>query len=487
MSRKYLGLDIQENALCAVLMECGLKTRDIDSCIRIPLSSSGSFQEELHRAFTILTEKMAVEGCTSSLSIPADNLTCRNMRVPFTDSKKIRQVLPFELEPLLPFPIEDLVIDFQKIGTTGDGSNILAIVGRQSGLSPFLETAGAFRIDPETLLPGAYATGMRLAASPDTPESWLLLDIHPERCSLLVIYARNICLMRTFPITLSSSGATGAICRQIQQTLAGIDSVLETDTPQTDFLPGILLLTGPGADQEALSTYISETLELPVKILNLFEKSGITQREFFDADVFPHQMNNALAGALLAAEGGRGGLNLRQGVLAAKSRFYEYKQAIIRTGAMAAIAIFFAFSNLMAQIVILDKKASRLNQEMVTVFKSILPTVQTIVEPVHQLQVEIEELKKKTFATADTSSYLPAIDILFHLSQDIPDSLDVKFTKLVMGDQSILISGSTDSFNSVNEMKGRLEKNTLFKIVKINSADMEQTEKRVRFKIQIQL
>lgn len=57
MSRKYLGLDLQENALCAVLMESALKSRNIDSCIRIPLSGSGSLQDKLDQAFNILREK----------------------------------------------------------------------------------------------------------------------------------------------------------------------------------------------------------------------------------------------------------------------------------------------------------------------------------------------------------------------------------------------------------------------------------------------
>jgi general secretion pathway protein L len=485
MSRKYLGLDIQEDALCAVLMESGLKSRDINSCIRIPFPGSGSFQDEMHQAFNTLMGKMALEDCTSVLSIPIDKVTCRNMQVPFSDLKKIRQVLPFELEPLLPFPVEDLVIDFQKIATTGESAKVLTIVAQGSKLKPFLETTGAYHIDPETLLPGAYATGARLAESADMPENWLLLDIHQERCSLLVIYARKICLMRTFPISLSAPDASGAICRQIQQTMAGLDSILGKDDIQTDYLPSIILLTGPGADNDLIPNHVSEVLELPVSILNLFEK--IDKKETMDTGVFPHQMNNALACALLAAEGLRGGLNLRQGSLAPKSRFFEYKQAILRTGALAAIAILFAFGNLMAEILILEKEAARLNHQMITLFKSVLPNTHAIVEPVHQLQVEIEELKKKAFAAADTNSYLPAIDLLFNLSQDIPASIDVRFTKLVMGDQSILISGTTDSFNSVNEMKGRLEKNSLFKIVKINSADMEQTEKRVRFKIQIQL
>ncbi|MFH0729261.1 MAG: type II secretion system protein GspL [Pseudomonadota bacterium] len=487
MSRKYLGLDLQEDALCAVLMESALKNRSMDWCIRIPLSDSGSSQDRLDQAFNILNEKISLEGCTSALCVPIDKVTCRNMRVPFTDTKKIRQVLPFELEPLLPFPVEDLVIDFQKINTTPDGANILTIVAQVSALKPFLDTAGAYHLDPETLVPGAYATSLRLATDPDMPENWLLLDMHPERCGLLAVSDRKICLMRAFPVSLSSSDQAPAICRQIQQTMAGIDSLLETDDVQTSFLPAFILMTGPGADGDTLSSRISKILELPVNVLDLFEKYGLDKKGTLTAGLFPHQLNNALACALLAAEGSRGGLNLRQGALAPKSRFFEYKQTMLRTGIMAAIAILLAFSNLMAEIMILEKEATRLNQQVIALFKSVLPDTLTIVEPVHQLQVEMEELKKKTFATAETSSYLPAIDILFNLSQDIPASLDVRFAKLVVGDQSILISGTTDSFNSVNDMKGRLEKNSLFKIVKINSADMEQTEKRVRFKIQIQL
>jgi general secretion pathway protein L len=488
MSRKYLGLDVQEDALCAVLIDSALKSRNIDSCIRIPFSGSGALQDKLHHAFNILIEKVAIEECTSVLSIPIDKVTCRNMQVPFTDSKKIRQVLPFELEPLLPFPVEDLVIDFQKIDSTHDGVKILTIVAQASGLTPFIEAAEAYHIDPETLLPGAYATGVRLAGDPDMPENWLLLDIHQERCGFLVVYGRKICLMRAFPISLSTPEASGAICRQIQQTMAGIDSFLETDGIQTNYLPAIILMTGPGADRDIIWDTVAQALELPVNRLDLFEKSGLGTNGTLEPTVFPHQMNNALACALLAAEGAvRGNLNLRQGALAPKSRFFEYKQALLRTGVMAAIAILFAFGNLMAEIFILEKEAARLNHEVIRLFKSVLPDIQTIREPVHQLHVEIEELKKKAFATADTHSYLPAIDILFNLSQDIPESLDVRFAKLVVGDQSILISGTTDSFNAVNEMKGRLEKNSLFKIVKINSADMEQTEKRVRFKIQIQL
>ena len=50
-------------------------------------------------------------------------------------------VLPFELEPTLPFQSEELVFDFQTIETpeTGDSTNLLAVAIEKSELDPFLK------------------------------------------------------------------------------------------------------------------------------------------------------------------------------------------------------------------------------------------------------------------------------------------------------------------------------------------------------------
>lgn len=487
MSRKYLGLDIGAEALSAVLIEIGLKRRGVESCVRIPIARSGTFEDNLNQAFKTLIDTVTVNGCTSVISIPTEKVTSRNMTVPFTDSKKIRQILPFELEPIIPFPIENLAIDFQKVETTEAGARILTIIGQIPDLSLYLQAAGTQHIDPETLLPGAYATAALLAGNADMPENWMLLDMFPERFTFFLIHNRKISLIRSFPVALSSADAGETICRRIQQTMAGLDAILKGGGPLADSLLSGAWVTGPEAGNDTLLSSISQGLELPIHKLDLFKTYELDKTGWEETHLPPHQMNNALAGALLTSEGPRNTINLRQGPLVQKSRFFEYKQAFYGIAATAAVAILFVFGNLLAEIYILEKEAARLNTEVINLFKSILPETRTIVEPVHQLQVEIEELKKKSFAKADTGSYLPAIDILFHLSREIPSSIDVRFSKLVVGDQSIMISGTTDSFNSVNEMKGRLEKNALFKSVKINSADMEQAEKRVRFKIQIQL
>ncbi|MDX9786031.1 MAG: type II secretion system protein GspL [Desulfobacterales bacterium] len=480
MSRKYLGLDIQEDALSAVLLQSGLKTRLIESCIQIPLPAAESFPENIQEAFKTLVAAMPLDGPVTTLSIPIQYVTCRNLDVPFSDSKKIRQVLPFELEPRLPFPVEDLVIDFQKVKTTGDITRILAVAAEVFRIKPLLDIPVGYQLDPETVLPGAYGVGCWLSGQTYMPEDWILLDVSNQRCGMVVVCKRTICLLRSFPVLLSSPNAFTAIGGHIQQTMTAMDGIL-----QTAYLPTRLVLTGAGAENDTLHACLSEKFGISVQKLNLLEELNLTQA--LPSTNSPHRMNNALAGALIAADGYRGGLNLRQGVLAAKSRLYEYKSLIFRTCILGALAIICALAGILSDIFILEGKANQLTAQVTTLFKSTLPNIQKIVDPVHQLTMEIEAIKKKALTPEISHHYLPAIDMLLYLSREIPETLDVHFTSLVAGDQSLLISGTTDSFNAVNEMTQKIEKNPVFKSIKINSANMDPNGNRVRFKIRVQL
>lgn len=481
MSRKYLGIDIQEDALTAVLISSGLKTSAVEACIRIPLAGSEDRAEALAQAFEALRTGINIEGCIAMVSIPVDKATYRNLLVPFADFRKIRQVLPFELEPTLPFPIESLVIDFHKINATDAGTRVLVATAAVSEVQSVLAAAGRCQIDPESVVPGAYATAWWLARHRDTPESWLLINLMDHRCSIHVVRDRQICMVRSFPLTGPEPAVARSICRHIQQTMAGMDGLF-----QTGYLPAVMMMTGPRADSEIISQLTSETLDLPVQRPDLLAMAAADNKIPAGTDWQPLAMNNALANALLAADGHRG-INLRQGELAAKSQFLEYKQAIIRTGIVALIALLLFFVNLTSELSILKREVALTNGQILSLFQSTFPDVKNVKYPFEQMSATIKDLREKASGPREMANTLPAIDMLYALSQQISEQIDVQFTKLVASDQSILISGTTDSFNSVNDMKSRLEKNSLFKIVKINSANMDRFGKRVRFKIKINL
>ena len=103
MSRKILGIDIRNHFLSAVILNSSLREYRVDDYIHLPFPDSDDPEKGLAAALETLAEKMDLAGSDCVVSIPAGLFTFRNLQVPFNNSKKIRMVLPFELEPTLPY------------------------------------------------------------------------------------------------------------------------------------------------------------------------------------------------------------------------------------------------------------------------------------------------------------------------------------------------------------------------------------------------
>ena len=56
---------------------------------------------------------------------------------------------------------------------------------------------------------------------------------------------------------------------------------------------------------------------------------------------------------------------------------------------------------------------------------------------------------------------------------------------MVLGLENVVISGDTDTFNSVDSIKSRLEQVDSFKKIIISSANINKSDNRVRFKLKI--
>jgi Tfp pilus assembly protein PilN len=109
------------------------------------------------------------------------------------------------------------------------------------------------------------------------------------------------------------------------------------------------------------------------------------------------------------------------------------------------------------------------------------------VDPVHQMRVKLEETAKRISQPGEFTTSAKTIDILNDISRLIPEKQDVELVSIVVGSDSVVISGNTDTFNAVDDMKGRLEKTDIFKNVSISSANMDKSGTRVRFKLKVAL
>ncbi len=64
---------------------------------------------------------------TVTLQLPGHLFIVRTVAMPFTDKRKIRKILPFEMEGLLPVPVDELLLDSVHSSATDKGSCVVAL------------------------------------------------------------------------------------------------------------------------------------------------------------------------------------------------------------------------------------------------------------------------------------------------------------------------------------------------------------------------
>jgi hypothetical protein len=113
--------------------------------------------------------------------------------------------------------------------------------------------------------------------------------------------------------------------------------------------------------------------------------------------------------------------------------------------------------------------------------------MERIVDPLHQMQIAMAELQDAAVTPGQDRKEVRTIDILNEISRRIPDTIDVELTRMVIGDNSVLISGDTDTFNAVDAVQSRLSESERFQKVTISSTNKERNGDRIQFKMRIEL
>lgn len=111
--QKYLGLEISKAALAGTKIYVSGKKATIDDFYHEPIIKNENEENDqsIINAIQKLLEK-AGASCQIKLSVPNYQVIFKEMTLPFLAEDKIRQVLPFELEPNIPFAIVDVAFDF---------------------------------------------------------------------------------------------------------------------------------------------------------------------------------------------------------------------------------------------------------------------------------------------------------------------------------------------------------------------------------------
>jgi type II secretory pathway component PulL len=497
MPEKILGLDINSDSVAAVQVAWGLKGHQVTACDHVMTEEAGGLEE----AVKALVERVGpvTEVCFSAL--PAEHVSFRNLRMPFRDKKKIRQTLVFELETIVPFPVEDLLVDFTIVDQS-DQSEILAASVKRAYVSEHLENLQANGINPEVLDISGMPTLSWLLRKAETPDDGLLLQMGRQRNTMVLYLNRRIALVRSFSlngvITLqAASNETNngdvetkadeeiesclrSLCTEVQNTL----HAFEWENRRT-VRPEKIFVTGIGTLYPHTEDCLNRFFELPVEKVDLSSDPGIHMNEDVARVWNPALMDNALALAMRKTKEDLG-FNFRRDEFEVRKEYFGHKREIRKVAAFLIIILCLLGLDLGTDYYFLQQRYQILDERITEVFKETFPDAKRIVDPVHQMKISINEMKKTASSLPGTGANTQVLDLLRDISLRVQEAADVHVSRMVVDADTVLMKGETDTFNTVDAIKKGLEPSDYFSAVTISSANLDRSGKRVNFEIKLQ-
>ena len=481
MSRTFLGLDIRQDTVSAVVVKSTMKGGIVDSYLQMRLNENPS--EERHpltAALEQIAEVVNFKEVICMAALPSGSISYRNISVPFKDHKKIRQILPYELEPLLPISADKLEVDYYVI-QENETSDLLAATLEKETLNTYLEILSQFHLEPVLVTVGAFPTAVTLSHITNTPKNMVVVDSDNRNHTLYIVVNGRIALVRGFVRSKTAQSDLMGLSLNIHRTLAGIEDLLNIE-----FEPDVVLLSGYGIDAPKAELKLAAMLKIDVIRFDPASDPNAIKPEIPSTEWNPFVMQNACA--LIAVElAGHECLNFYKSRYGFKRHLYEHRKNITTTGILIACVLVLWLGGVLFESHDMKTKLNEYNQEIEAIFKDTFPKTTRIVNPLHQMHTEIKEIKKQISGSDNSESIPNAIDILYTISDSLPKDIDVKLERFIINNDGMQLSGNSNGFDVVDTMKSRLEKNKKFKTVTISSANMEKNGKRVRFKLKIEL
>ncbi len=481
MRPSVTGIDINDDYLTAVQAIKGFGGWEISACARIQMKGA----ESLDQGLSTLAQSMNPTGGEIIVAISGAETYYRNLTVPFKDKRKQREVLSYELEPNVPFPIDDLVVDFFSTDRS-DTPELLAFFAEKRVIGQLLDTFQAHGIDPERLCVRCIPMALWLLNNTAMVRNGVLLDLGEKRTTLVLWQKKQVVFIRTFVhgSGIDCGDPTSAPFCTVLNTVRNTVHAFGVEKKEFE-APEKVLLTGRDAAQPGVSQSVAEILGIPAEKVDLCKDDRIQLGEHAEPVWDPSLMDSALS-LVLGGYSAKGlGPNLR------KNEFKVIKKSFYRSKIFRRVAVWLLLIatlwavDMGVNTYFLKQRAEALDNGTLLLFKKTFPHITRIVDPVKQAQIEINELKRVSKPRHVAGMNGKALDLLLEISERLPESMDLKVSRLVIDPNSVRIKGNTDNYQTVDRVKQGLEKSSFFKTTTISSANLDRGKNRVLFEIKL--
>nr|WP_320013317.1 hypothetical protein [uncultured Desulfobacter sp.] len=412
------------------------------------------------------------------LLLPVDRFYFRHISLPFTSRSKIRQVLPLELKNRFPKELGPVVTDFFRYELKIQQSTPLVFSGsiEEDILDSYHASLTAAGLKPVAIAPGSLAMVASFLKQNKEKKNFVFLDMDGCEMALTLVAQANVVQVRA----LAGDAASQLVGQTIRQMLLGFWQRFGVTDPFHIYICGDLDESAQKGMHDVLADILKFQLDfIGQDVCEPEQQEPLTEEAFLD-------VSQSLA--LMSPDLGM--LNMCRGKYGSDSFVRAYAGYITSCCALALLAFILFMINIYMDISRLEKQVDQQNQAMTAIYKRAFPDKKTgKVDPLLLMQASVGELTRggSANATAEILSHVQASNILLELALCIPATVDVQMDRLMLDKARMILSGSADNYNTIDQLKGFIEKSLFFKKVTIGSAVAGKGDNRVDFKFIIEI
>jgi general secretion pathway protein L len=138
MAHTICGIDLGAFSIKFVMLEVGFRQTQLRGLLEtaVPPGEAPLLERQAEAIRDGLSQ---ISGeATPYLAVPGDILSIRLLELPFTDPRKIDQVVGYELEGQIVHPLEDVVFDHMLVRAGAEGSTVLAVAAKRDDIGLLL-------------------------------------------------------------------------------------------------------------------------------------------------------------------------------------------------------------------------------------------------------------------------------------------------------------------------------------------------------------
>lgn len=453
---RFLGIDITATSVRGVLVKSALRKAEVERYVEIPLTAGPSDPAravELAEAGANLLRALAATPDTIAAVTPGEVVSLRALELPAAARKRLAEIIPFELESVLPYEPSEAVIASQPIRMTPETLTVLTASVQRHHVMSQLASLRAAGLEPTELAAGAAVfDGLpHLVPALDAKGPIVVIDIDAERTDVCLLEGGRTVAARTLAVGLSDArDSSQELGIELQRTLAAFQAGGAAQ-------PTAAYVCGVASHAASLPSWLTTVLSVPTDRLALPPS--------MQGGPSPH-LGFARATALAARSIlSRPRIDLRIGDLTATHRRVRLADHASLAVACAVFVVLSAMFSLKMRQSLLTEERDALRARLGTVTEELFGEA---IEDPTAVQDRIENPRNK-----DPLPRFDAFDALAAISASIPEEIkhEVKRMRIDVAQEKhegrLELQGALESLGSRDTIVSKLEEQGCFRDIEL--------------------